>query len=58
MRVIRLLWDSTETYRAMYYNAPEARHDALAAHERIIDAARAGDADRLVGSSTATARRR
>jgi DNA-binding GntR family transcriptional regulator len=48
MRVIRLLWDSTETYRAMYYNAPEARRDALAAHERIIGAARGHDADRLV----------
>jgi DNA-binding GntR family transcriptional regulator len=47
LRVIRLLWDSTETYRAMYYNAPEARHEAIAAHDRIMDAARAHDADRL-----------
>ena len=49
MRVIRLLWDSTETYRAMYYNAPEARREAISAHDRILDAARAHDADRLVG---------
>jgi DNA-binding GntR family transcriptional regulator len=48
MRVIRLLWDSTETYRAMYYNAPEARREAISAHDRILDAARAHDADRLV----------
>ncbi len=48
MRVIRQLWDSTETYRAMYYNAPEARQEAIAAHERIINAARGHDADRLV----------
>jgi DNA-binding GntR family transcriptional regulator len=48
MRVIRQLWDSTETYRAMYYNAPEARQEALGAHERIIDAAGGHDADRLV----------
>jgi DNA-binding GntR family transcriptional regulator len=47
LRVIRLLWDSTETYRAMYYNAPEARHEAIAAHDRIMDAARAHDADVL-----------
>jgi DNA-binding GntR family transcriptional regulator len=47
LRVIRLLWDSTETYRAMYYNAPEARHEAIAAHDRIMDAARNHDADRL-----------
>jgi DNA-binding GntR family transcriptional regulator len=47
LRVIRLLWDSTETYRAMYYNAPEARHEAIEAHDRIMDAARERDADRL-----------
>lgn len=48
MRVIRLLWDSTEAYRALYYNAPEERHAAAAAHERILDAIRAGNPDRLV----------
>jgi DNA-binding GntR family transcriptional regulator len=48
LRVIRLLWDSTETYRAMYYNAPEARREAISAHDRIVDAARDRDGDRLV----------
>ncbi len=48
MRVIRLLWDSTEAYRALYYNAPEERQAAAAAHERILDAIRAGEPDRLV----------
>jgi DNA-binding GntR family transcriptional regulator len=48
MRVVRLLWDSTETYRALYYNDPADRVDSLAAHARIIDAVTAGDADRLV----------
>ena len=48
LRLIRLLWDSTETYRAMYYNAPEARREAISAHERIVDAARDRDGDRLV----------
>jgi DNA-binding GntR family transcriptional regulator len=48
MRVIRMLWDSTEAYRALYYNAPEERRAAAAAHERILDAIRAGDPDRLV----------
>ncbi|HEX8752048.1 MAG TPA: GntR family transcriptional regulator [Solirubrobacterales bacterium] len=48
LRLIQLLWDSTETYRAMYYNAPEARYEAIAAHDRILEAARAHDADRLV----------
>jgi DNA-binding GntR family transcriptional regulator len=48
MRVIRMLWDSTEAYRALYYNAPEERRAAAAAHESILDAIRAGDPDRLV----------
>lgn len=53
LRVIRLLWDSTETYRAMYYNEPEARHEAIAAHDRIMDAARAHDAERLTAELAA-----
>jgi DNA-binding GntR family transcriptional regulator len=48
MRVIRLLWDSTEAYRAMYYNSPEERRAAIGAHDRIIAAVRARDADALV----------
>ncbi|MHB8693923.1 MAG: GntR family transcriptional regulator [Solirubrobacteraceae bacterium] len=48
MRVIRQLWDSTEAYRALYYNSPEERHQAVKAHERILAAARAGQADALV----------
>jgi DNA-binding GntR family transcriptional regulator len=48
MRVIRLLWDSTEAYRAMYYNSPDERRAATDAHERIIAAVRARDPDALV----------
>jgi DNA-binding GntR family transcriptional regulator len=48
MRVIRLLWDSTEAYRALYYNSAAARHDATVAHDRIVAAVRRGDADELV----------
>ncbi len=48
MRVVRVLWDSTETYRALYYNDPADREASLAAHERIIAAVRAADPDRLV----------
>jgi DNA-binding GntR family transcriptional regulator len=50
MRVVRLLWDSTETYRALYYNDPADRDDSLAAHERIVAAVKSGDADRLVAA--------
>jgi DNA-binding GntR family transcriptional regulator len=49
MRHIRLLWDSTEAYRALYYNSPAERERSIDAHERILAAVRAGDADRLVG---------
>lgn len=53
LRLIRLLWDSTETYRAMYYNAPAGRAEATAAHERILAAVRAGDAGALVAEQDA-----
>jgi DNA-binding GntR family transcriptional regulator len=48
LRLIRLLWDSTETYRALYYNSPAERQESIGAHDRILDALRARDADRLV----------
>ncbi|WP_019546045.1 GntR family transcriptional regulator [Streptomyces sulphureus] len=48
LRLIRLLWDATEVYRAMYYNLPEERAESVHAHERIVQAVRSDDADRLV----------
>jgi DNA-binding GntR family transcriptional regulator len=48
MRHILLLWESTEAYRAMYYNSPEERRRSIDAHDRIMAALRDGDADRLV----------
>jgi DNA-binding GntR family transcriptional regulator len=48
MRVIRLLWDSTEAYRAIYYNSPAERRRAAKAHRRILAAVVGRDADRLV----------
>jgi DNA-binding GntR family transcriptional regulator len=48
MRMIRLLWDSTEAYRAIYYNSPDERRRAAKAHKRILAAVAARDADRLV----------
>jgi DNA-binding GntR family transcriptional regulator len=48
LRLIRLLWDSTEAYRAIYYNSPESRLSSLDAHERILEAIRDRDAARLV----------
>lgn len=48
MRLIRLLWESTEAYRAVYYNIEAERHAADESHARILDAARRRDADRLI----------
>jgi DNA-binding GntR family transcriptional regulator len=47
-RLIRLLWDSTEAYRALYYNSPEERLRAIDAHDRILDAVASGDLDRVI----------
>jgi DNA-binding GntR family transcriptional regulator len=48
LKLIRTLWDATEAYRALYYNAPQERAAAIDAHDRIVAAVRARDADRLV----------
>jgi DNA-binding GntR family transcriptional regulator len=48
MRLIRLLWDSTEAYRALYYNSPEERWRSIEAHERILASLERRDADQLV----------
>jgi DNA-binding GntR family transcriptional regulator len=57
MRLIRLLWDSTEAYRALYYNSPQERRAALDAHDRIVEAIGRRDADRLVAELDAHRRR-
>jgi len=48
LKLIKLLWDSSEVYRALYYSAPVERNAAARAHRRIVSAARAGDVDRLL----------
>jgi DNA-binding GntR family transcriptional regulator len=50
MRLIRLLWDSTEAYRAIYYNSPEERRVTIGAHDAIVDAVEARDVDLLVAA--------
>lgn len=48
LRHIQLLWDSTEAYRALYYNDPQERERATDAHDRIVAAVEARDLDRLI----------
>jgi DNA-binding GntR family transcriptional regulator len=50
MRLIRLLWDSTEAYRAMYYNSPEERRKTIEAHDEILGAVRRKDVDDVVAA--------
>ncbi|CDO86165.1 GntR family transcriptional regulator [Mycobacterium triplex] len=50
MRLIRLLWDSTESYRAMYYNSAEERSATVAAHDEILDAVRRKSVDEVVAA--------
>jgi DNA-binding GntR family transcriptional regulator len=57
VRLIRLLWASTEAYRAVYYDAPGERRAALSAHDAIVDALRARDVARLIRELDAHRRR-
>lgn len=48
VRMIRQLWDATEVYRAVYYRQEPSRPRVLDEHRQLLDAARAGDLDRLL----------
>lgn len=47
-RLIDVLWDQTEAYRALYYAAPGEAAEADRAHRAIVAAVAAGDAERAV----------
>lgn len=47
-RLIHLLWDSTEAYRALYYALPGEAEEADRAHREIVSAVAARDAKRTV----------
>jgi DNA-binding GntR family transcriptional regulator len=47
-RLLDLLWDSTEAYRALYYSLEGEPEEAERAHEAIVAAVAAGDAERAV----------
>jgi DNA-binding GntR family transcriptional regulator len=50
MRLIRLLWDSTESYRALYYNSPAERAATIEAHDEILSAVRRKATDEVVSA--------
>lgn len=47
-RLIDLLWDSTEAYRALYYALPGEAEAANEAHRAIVAAVSAGDPERVI----------
>jgi DNA-binding GntR family transcriptional regulator len=47
-RLIDLLWDSTEAYRALYYSLPGETDEVDAAHHELLAAVSARDAARAV----------
>jgi DNA-binding GntR family transcriptional regulator len=47
-RLIDLLWDSTEAYRALYYALDGEGEQADRAHRAILAAVTAGDAERTI----------
>ena len=57
LRLIDLLWDSTEAYRALYYDSADERRESLRAHDRIIAAVVSLDPERLVAELDAHRRR-
>lgn len=48
LRMVRTLWDSTDAYRAVYYNAEDNRSRVRREHERIVRAAADRDTEQLV----------
>ncbi|MBM3678774.1 MAG: FCD domain-containing protein, partial [Actinobacteria bacterium] len=47
-RLIDLLWDSTEAYRALYYAVPGEPAEADRAHRSLVRAVATGDAEAAV----------
>lgn len=47
-RLVRLLWDATDAYRAVYYGHEENRRRVDREHREMVAAARAGDAEALI----------
>lgn len=48
VRLIRLQWDATDAYRALYYGGTQNRERVDHEHRAILDALRERDADRVV----------
>ncbi len=47
-RILRQLWEATDVYRALYFQAAENRDRVSAEHEAMLDALRRRDAGTLI----------
>jgi DNA-binding GntR family transcriptional regulator len=47
-RLLRVLWDATEVYRAVYLQSPTQRARVLDDHQMIIDSAVSGDPEEVI----------
>ena len=48
VRMIRILWDSTDVYRSVYFAVPVNRHRVDREHRALLAALRRGDAEAAV----------
>jgi DNA-binding GntR family transcriptional regulator len=48
VRLVRILWDATDVYRALYYAEPANRRRVEAEHRAVLAALRRRDAERVV----------
>jgi DNA-binding GntR family transcriptional regulator len=48
LRMVRMLWDSTDAYRAVYYNSDTNRERVRREHSAIVEAAAQRDGEQLV----------
>jgi DNA-binding GntR family transcriptional regulator len=53
VRLIRLQWDATEVYRAVYYNEQHNREVVDGEHRAVVEAVRAGDGETALRVLTA-----
>ena len=45
-RLVRILWDATDVYRSVYYSEGGHRSAVIDEHRAVLEAVKAGDADR------------
>lgn len=50
MRVVKLLWQVSDSYRSLFFNDPSSRGRVQREHRRIVEACRSGDGEEAVAA--------